>query len=634
MRLPPLPLPTRSLLAGVLVTSCVVTAALGWSGLRLLTQQQELDERALRQDVDVAADRFAAAIHERLAEEGDRLEGWIAVRAGETDGAGTGWVAHVEHVAAVRTAQSVGLPFRPVAPHRPVTPAAFEAIEYMEFALRQPAVAAREYRRLTLLPDPHVRAGALFRLARVLRAQREFPSAVDAAKALADMGTVDVEGVAASLAGLDALRLASIGVGDAAAAGRVAEAMRARLDRGEWALDRTTAEFYRGMVSDSAAPPAWHLAAALADTWNRQGSPRQPTRGSTVVATPGGPALVCWRTNHSASAMSAAFLARVLEPMAPRTMRWSLSDADDQPVAANTGAGMVTMTSTRAVGGGSGWSIRVWPDVALATRVTSRSPLLAALAGTLLFVWGATALILRALAREARVARLQSDFVAAVSHEFRSPLTTMRQMAEMLDSERVPDEGRRKRYYQVLASEASRLQHLVETLLDFGRIDAGRTPTRRQAVDLAGLVASVVAEVRQQPRGAAATIELVPPGDGVRVHGDPDALRLALRNLVENAVKYSPGAPVIAIRWGIEGDRVAIAVSDRGLGIDPHEHVSIFGKFVRGQSAVDAHVGGTGVGLAVVQQVVAAHRGEIQLESQLGHGSIFTLRLPLAATEH
>ena len=77
MRPPPLPLPTRSLLAGVLVTSCVVTAALGWSGLRLLTQQRELDERALRQRVDVAADRFAAAIHERLADEGDRLDGWI-----------------------------------------------------------------------------------------------------------------------------------------------------------------------------------------------------------------------------------------------------------------------------------------------------------------------------------------------------------------------------------------------------------------------------------------------------------------------------------------------------------------------------------------------------------------------------
>ena len=425
------------------------------------------------------------------------------------------------------------------------------------------------------------------------------------------MGAVDVEGVAASLAGLDALRLASIGAGDVAGAGQVAESMRARLDRGEWALDRTTAEFYRGLVSASAAPPAWHLAAALADTWNRHGSPPQPTRGSIVVTTPGGPALVCWRTNHSASAMSAALLARVLEPLAPPTMRWTVSDADNQPVAANTGAGMVTIASTRAVGGGSGWSLRVWPDATHSNRATSPSPWLAALAGTLLFVWGATALILRAVAREARVARLQSDFVAAVSHEFRSPLTTMRQMAEMLDSERVPDEGRRRQYYRVLASEVSRLQHLVESLLDFGRMDAGRAPARRQAVDLAALVASVVAEVRQQPRGASATIDLVPSADDVRVDGDPDALRLALRNLVENAVKYSPGVPVIAVRWGIETDRVAIAVSDHGLGIDPHEHVSIFGKFVRGQSAVAARVGGTGVGLAVVQQVVAAHGGEI-----------------------
>ncbi|MBA2353272.1 MAG: hypothetical protein H0V80_01245 [Acidobacteria bacterium] len=87
-------------------------------------------------------------------------------------------------------------------------------------------------------------------------------------------------------------------------------------------------------------------------------------------------------------------------------------------------------------------------------------------------MWCAAGLMARALAQEARVAQLQSDFVAAVSHEFRSPLTTMRQMAEMLDTDRVPDQSRRKQYYRVLVGEVTRLQRLVERLLDFGRMEA------------------------------------------------------------------------------------------------------------------------------------------------------------------
>jgi signal transduction histidine kinase len=254
-----------------------------------------------------------------------------------------------------------------------------------------------------------------------------------------------------------------------------------------------------------------------------------------------------------------------------------------------------------------------------------------ALGGTLVFVWAGTALILRALAHEAEVARLQSDFVAAVSHEFRSPLTAMRQMAEMLDSERVPDESRRKHYYRILAGEAARLQRLVESLLDFGRMEAGRPLAARTRIDLDALVHSVVDEVRRQPRAASARIDVVPPDRAVPLKGDPDGLRLALRNLVENAVKYSPGGAHVTVCWGVDGESAVMAVTDRGLGIAPHEHARIFGKFVRGESAATAHVGGTGVGLAVVQQVVRAHHGEVRLESRPGEGSTFTIRLPLGA---
>ena len=139
--------------------------------------------------------------------------------------------------------------------------------------------------------------------------------------------------------------------------------------------------------------------------------------------------------------------------------------------------------------------------------------------------------------------------------------------------------------------------------------------------------------MRRQPRAANARIEVEPPGGDVPVDGDPDGLRLALRNLVENAVKYSPASAHVTVRGGIDGGLGRHPVVDRGLGVAPHDHARIFRKFVRGDAATAAHVGGTGIGLAIVQQVATAHKGEVRLESRLGEGSTFTMRLPLAVVQ-
>ena len=112
------------------------------------------------------------------------------------------------------------------------------------------------------------------------------------------------------------------------------------------------------------------------------------------------------------------------------------------------------------------------------------------------------------------------------------------------------------------------------------------------------------------------------------MRGDEDALRLALRNLLENAIKYSPNQPTVWIRWARERDRTAIQVIDCGLGVATAERDAIFTKFVRGQAATQAHAKGTGVGLTMVQHIVAAHGGEIRVESEVGRGSTFTLLLP------
>jgi two-component system sensor histidine kinase SenX3 len=115
----------------------------------------------------------------------------------------------------------------------------------------------------------------------------------------------------------------------------------------------------------------------------------------------------------------------------------------------------------------------------------------------------------------------------------------------------------------------------------------------------------------------------------IRVRADHSALAVALRNLIDNAIKYSPGQPTVWVRWRAEGTRAAICVVDRGVGVPRSEQRTIFRKFVRGRAAIEANIKGTGVGLSMVQQIVAAHGGEVRVESAPGQGSTFTVLLPV-----
>jgi signal transduction histidine kinase len=275
------------------------------------------------------------------------------------------------------------------------------------------------------------------------------------------------------------------------------------------------------------------------------------------------------------------------------------------------------------------WTLHTWLESpAIEGARISRVILLAMMGAMLAFVWGASYFMARAIHREAAVARLQSDFVAAVSHEFRSPLTTVRQMAEMLEDDRVPTDERRQKYYRILAAEAARLQRLVETLLDFGRMEAGAERYRFADLDTAALVREVVDNAAAQARESGTAIEIDGPEIAIRVRADQSALSLALRNLIDNAIKYSPGEPAVWVRWRKDRDCAVICVIDRGVGIPRSEQRAIFEKFVRGRAAIEANIKGTGVGLSMVQQIVAAHGGEIRLESEPGQGSTFTLLLP------
>jgi signal transduction histidine kinase len=269
------------------------------------------------------------------------------------------------------------------------------------------------------------------------------------------------------------------------------------------------------------------------------------------------------------------------------------------------------------------WTLRVASGnraADLAQYAERRRLVVLGLAALILLIAAGLAAAIRGVGREMEAARLQSEFVSAVSHELRTPLTALRQFTELLASDRVRPGDQRRRYYAVMQRETSRLQRLVEGLLDFGRMEAGALEFHRTSFPVRELVAAEDGW----------TVELADrlPGP-TRVHADSEAIGRAIWNLLDNAAKYSPDHRTVWVEVRRENGQVAVAVRDRGIGIPQAERATIFDKFVRGASAGQVWAKGTGIGLAMVRHIVDAHHGTVTVESEPGRGSTFTLRLPV-----
>jgi len=235
--------------------------------------------------------------------------------------------------------------------------------------------------------------------------------------------------------------------------------------------------------------------------------------------------------------------------------------------------------------------------------------------------------VFSAVNRELCVARLQSDFVAAVSHEFRTPLTAMCHLTELLE-EGNPPEDRLRLYYRALGKESRRLRGMVESLLDFARMEAGRQVYRMEDVDIAGLVKEAVEEFREQTSVNGQRIALEVSEGEHHARADREAITRALWNLLDNAVKYSPEPSTVHVSVIPEDAGIAIAVEDEGAGISKEEQRRVFRKFMRGEASGTLNVKGTGIGLAMVDHIVKGHGGQLRLDSEVGHGSCFTILLP------
>jgi two-component system, OmpR family, phosphate regulon sensor histidine kinase PhoR len=257
-----------------------------------------------------------------------------------------------------------------------------------------------------------------------------------------------------------------------------------------------------------------------------------------------------------------------------------------------------------------------------------RLVVLSTLIATSTLMFAAALGVYRAAVRESNLARQQADFVSAVSHEFRTPLTSMRHLTELLTSRSVTSDDRKAHYYQLLANETERLHRMVESLLSFGRIEAGAYAWKLEPVDPADLVRSAVEEFHQHPAARDRTITFDAAPDLPLFNADREALARALWNLLENAVKYSQAPAPVRVSVSTHGGWVRVSVNDGGIGIPPDERERIFQKFVRGADAKRAGIRGVGIGLTLVKRIAEAHGGAVQVESQAGAGSTFTIALP------
>jgi signal transduction histidine kinase len=235
----------------------------------------------------------------------------------------------------------------------------------------------------------------------------------------------------------------------------------------------------------------------------------------------------------------------------------------------------------------------------------------------------------RLVRRESEMARLKSDFVANVSHDLKTPLSLIRMFAETLELDRVPDERTRREYYGVITRESERLTRLIDNVLDFSRIEGGRQRYDIFPNAVEPLIQDVLDAFRYPLAQRGFKVEVAVDPDLPEVALDPAAIKQALANLVDNAIKYSGDRRRLGVSARKDDDEVRIEVADEGIGIPPAELGRIFEKFYRVGRSETQGQRGSGVGLALVKHIALAHGGRVSVESRPGAGSRFTLHLPV-----
>jgi signal transduction histidine kinase len=594
-------MPRRGIIWVFVAVMFVPAATVLWLGARLLDQDRRLETQYRQERREQAADRAVRSLQAALSDA-------ALFRVSPTQGA---------ILVFYPAGPALFHPESAVLPEAPAN--VFREAEDVENRKGDPKKAAEAYRGLTGAREPAVRAGAWLRLGRTLRKARDYYGALAAYGELARLESVPAAGWPATLAAAwgrctileDQKRVEDLR--------QAARWLRQRLDAGHWRLTRAVydifAEDAERWTGEKRPLEKEMLTDAANQLWLRVRRGEEAGEGRRVMEVSGEPVTLLWQP-AAVFAASNAFVERVwLKPAGEAVRLFPAPVPGDFALRHPAETRLPWVLAVAAPTGGDGFGVR-------------RQLLILLLAVVGLFTLAGGYFCLRALRREFALARMQSDFVSAVSHEFRTPLTSMRLITEALEDDRVPDPVRLRDSYRSLSRAAQRLHRLVEDLLDFRRMDSGAVEYRMRSLDAAATVQSVAEEFRKEveERGFRVRVQVE---EGARIKADESALGRALWNLLDNAAKYSGDSRDIEVSLRRNGSRVSVSVTDRGIGIAPAEQTQLFAKFYRGESAKRSGIGGTGIGLAMVAQIAAAHGGQVSVTSQPGRGSTFTMSLPV-----
>jgi signal transduction histidine kinase len=523
----------------------------------------------------------------------------------------------------------------------------FEA-ESLEIKQKDYTRAILAYRNLLESAKTEIRAMLLQRLARTLRKAGRLGEAADTYGDLQGMDTVLIGGLPSDFIGRSELCALAAERGELAELGVLSLSLYRDLVGGMWLLDEPRYMYYsdrcRSWCRESQVQPGEFARLQMMEerklslTRAAKEFSIEPRR---IRSDRNGTHLGFWRPDP--------FAAVVLSENYLRLRWWPQiisSQGEDLESVLYSSDGHVLFGSTAMENppfavvqnlriDSMPWRIQVWPrnPEVIQRNIRQRQNLFLAILvfiGALL-IFGSY-ITVRIVRRELEISRMRADFVSTVSHEFRSPLTGIRQLGEMLLDGRVIDRKKQSQYFKMIVQESDRLTRLVENILDFSRMEEGRKEYRFEPLNTSQWLLRLAADFEKEITTEGVVVEASIPEGLPTISADNQALGSAVHNLLDNAVKYSLGEKVVWLDAKTVGSEVRIAIHDKGVGISESDRKHIFDRFYRADSDITKRIKGAGLGLNLVWHIVTAHNGRVECESRVGEGSTFSIRIPALPT--
>lgn len=651
--------PSRRLVGVFLVFILLPGMFLGLFALRVLRQEEQL----VRQRTNERLERIAKEIGRDLNSEFQRWEETVRLAAGEgmldtvsfpetirqaleQPGGGV-LLSRSEEVLEVFPSSALLYVFANTPSPRSLAsrpPANFVEAESIEIEQKDYQRAILAYRSLLESADTEQRPMLLQRLARTLRKAGRLDEAVDAYLELKGIDTIWFGSLPSDLIAQSELCSLAAERGDMIELAAIALALYRDLTGGKWPLDKPRYLYYtdccRSWCRKSQVEVNEYNQLQMLEQLKlslSRAAEELLNKPKRVLTTESETHLAFWRSNPFAAViLSESFLELHWWP------RLISAQGEELDAVLHSTDGHVlfgsplTETPPFAVMHNvrideMPWRIQVWPRNPEAIHADMRqgqnlSMVILVFVATLL-VFGSY-ITVRIVRRELEIARMRADFVSTVSHEFRSPLTGIRQLGEMLLDGRAIDERRQRRYFKMIVQESNRLTRLVESILDFSRMEEGRKEYRFEPLNTSRWLRRLVADFEAKIAVDGVAVETDIPEGLPPILADSEALGSAVHNLLDNAVKYSLGAKVVWLDAEAAGGEVRIAIRDRGVGISECDRKHIFDRFYRADGEISRRIKGAGLGLSLVQHIVIAHSGKVECESKVGEGSTFSIQLP------